>query len=125
MFKSISTFDIDSKSRLVTQLPLSVQSVYIIGAKVALDQGNYALALLDSDYMLSDEQSIQQNVSEGELYNATSSLVNSSRFGSWATQFADEALFYMNESSLWTDRGSCVTSLDLLSISNVDMPLNI
>ena len=78
----------------------SVPSVYIIGAKVALDQGNYALALLDSDYMLSDEHSIQQNVSEGELYNATSSLVNSSRFGSWATQFADEALFYMNESSL-------------------------
>lgn len=26
MFKGISTFDIDSKSRLVTQLPLSVQS---------------------------------------------------------------------------------------------------
>lgn len=26
MFKSISTFEIDSKSRLVTQLPLSVQS---------------------------------------------------------------------------------------------------
>ncbi|MCL4388143.1 hypothetical protein M1567_03260 [Candidatus Marsarchaeota archaeon] len=78
----------------------SVPSVYIIGAKVALDQGNYALALLDSDYIVSDEQGIQPNVSEGALYNATSSLINSSRFGSWATQFADEALFYMNESSL-------------------------
>ncbi|MEM3883712.1 MAG: S16 family serine protease [Methanothrix sp.] len=78
----------------------SVPSVYIIGAKVALDQGNYALALLDSDYMVSDEHSIPSNVSEGGIYNATASLINSSRFGAWATQFADEALFYMNESSL-------------------------
>jgi hypothetical protein len=78
----------------------SVPSVYIIGAKAALNQGNYALALLDSDYIVSDEQGIQPNVSEAAMHNATASLINSSRFGSWATQFADEALFYMNESSL-------------------------
>ncbi|MEM0154542.1 MAG: S16 family serine protease [Methanothrix sp.] len=78
----------------------SVPSVYIIGAKVALNNGNYALALLDSDYIVSDEHSIPSNVSESSMYNATAALINSSRFGSWATQFADEALFYMNESSL-------------------------
>ena len=40
------------------------------------------------------------------IYNATASLINSSRFGAWATQFADEALFYMNESSLVSQQRS-------------------
>lgn len=76
----------------------SVPSVYIISAKEAMGQGNYALALLDSDYMTTDEHGTPQAPAP-VLYNDTASMINSSRFGSWATQFADEALFYMNESS--------------------------
>jgi len=76
----------------------SVPSVYLISAKIAMDQGNYALALLDSDYISTDEHGIPAN--NAALYNDTASMINSSRFGSWATQFADEAMFYMNESSL-------------------------
>jgi len=74
----------------------SVPSVYIISAKEAMNSGNYALALLDSDYILTDEHSNSSN--PAALYNDTASMINGSRYGAWATQFASEALFYMNES---------------------------
>ena len=95
---SIKTLASSEVSKVLSGNISSVPSVYLISAKIAMDQGNYALALLDSDYISTDEHGIPAN--NAALYNDTASMINSSRFGSWATQFADEAMFYMNESSL-------------------------
>lgn len=94
---SINTLAESSVSNALSATTSSVPSVYLISAKLALDQHEYALALLDSDYIATDEHGIPA-MSNAGLYNATASMINGSRFGSWATQFADEALFYMNES---------------------------
>ncbi len=103
--------NIDSEASSVISSELSgnlnsVPSVYLIAARQALDQNNYALALLDSAYIKADEQNQQSSMTNAQLYNSTVSMVNISKFGSWATQFSAEALFYINESRLATSNMS-------------------
>ncbi|MCL5101860.1 MAG: hypothetical protein M1544_00685 [Candidatus Marsarchaeota archaeon] len=95
---AISTVAKSQVSSALSAASASVPSIYTITASEALNSGDYALALLDSDYIMADEH--QSPASTALIYNETASMVNGSRYGSWATQFADEGLFYLNESKI-------------------------
>ncbi|MCL4372375.1 hypothetical protein M1373_03600 [Candidatus Marsarchaeota archaeon] len=78
----------------------NVPGVYLISGEQALKSGNYPVALLDAAYIRTDEVTNQSLLSNAQLEAGIESMVNGTRYGSWATQFDAEALFYLNESML-------------------------
>ncbi len=72
-------------------------NLYLGTAEQAYASGNYALALLDASYVPALYS--VPNASGMQLQNATAKLVSSYNPNSiWSTEFAKEALFYINES---------------------------
>ncbi len=76
------------------------QGIYLSTAESLYSSGNYGAALLDADYAYAEQNaSLNLNRSAQELDNLTRSIASTPKYGVWATQFADDALFYANESS--------------------------
>ena len=79
------------------------QSIYFNSAQLAYKQGNYPIAILDADYayVLSGISASIGNLTTSGIDSAASALLTSNAtYGVWATEFAKEALFYINESTL-------------------------
>ena len=79
-------------------------SYYYQTALAAYSHHNYPLAILDADYALatgSASNSFSMNTSA--LDAMAESISNSSTYGIWATQYANEAMFYVYESRLATN----------------------
>ncbi len=76
--------------------------MYLNTAKLAYRQGNFPLAILDADYayVLPYASVSAGNMSTSNLTSAASALLGGATYGVWATAFAKEALFYINESGL-------------------------
>ena len=76
-------------------------SYYYETAASAYSKGNYPLAILDADYASATPMaSASFNISTSTLDSMAERLANSSTYGIWATQFANEALFYANQSAV-------------------------
>jgi len=75
--------------------------MYLNTAELAYKQGNYALSMLASAYASSFAPVPSTSVTA--LISDATRLANNSTYGAWATQFANEALFYVYEAQLTTD----------------------
>lgn len=74
--------------------------MYLTLARQAYRQGNYPIAILDADYAYVISGSAPGlTQSRGQLVNQSVALASNSTYGSWATEFAKEALFYAYEST--------------------------
>ena len=79
-------------------------SYYYQTALAAYRNHNYPLAILDADYAFatgSASKSFSMNTSV--LDAMAESTANSSTYGIWATQYANEAMFYVYESKITTN----------------------
>ena len=79
------------------------QSMYLDTAKIAYKQGNYPVAMLDADYayVFYGISARTGNMTTNEITSAASAFITANAtYGVWATEFAKEALFYINESRL-------------------------
>ncbi len=74
-------------------------SIYFDTALLAYNQSNYPVAILDADYAyaLSSAASMY-NSNASRLDNLSLSIASNSTYGVWASQFANEAYFYVQES---------------------------
>jgi predicted S18 family serine protease len=78
-------------------------SLYFNTAQLAYNQGDYPLAIIDADYAyaMSRVSAGTVNMTNSEITGAAGALlVANATYGVWATEFAKEALFYINESRL-------------------------
>lgn len=75
--------------------------MYLSTAELAYKQGNYALAMLTSAYASSFVPAPSTSVPA--LIADATQLARNSTYGAWATQFANEALFYVYEAQLTTN----------------------
>jgi len=79
-------------------------NLYSVTAQEAYRLGNYPLAILDADYAFAfGNATSEYSLGTGALINMSISLAKNSTFGVWATQFANEAMFYTSEASLATN----------------------
>ncbi len=75
--------------------------MYLQAAQSAFKQGNYALAILDADYAyVLAGGALSSNLTQAAMLQNASSIAADSNFGLWATQFANEADFYVQEAKL-------------------------
>lgn len=71
---------------------------YLTTAQSAFRAGNYPLAILDSEYAYAFSNATASfGDGTGMLLNMTTRLADNSTFGAWASQFANEAMFYVGE----------------------------
>jgi predicted S18 family serine protease len=78
-------------------------SMYLDTAQIAYKQGNYSVAILDADYayaIIGMSAGTGNETSAQIASNASALLSGNATYGVWATEFAKEALFYINESRL-------------------------
>ncbi len=75
--------------------------MYLTLAQAAYKAGNYPVAILDADYAYALSSSAQSagSANVSALNTAAIAVANNSTYGAWATQFSNEALFYVYESS--------------------------
>ena len=98
-------------------------SIYLNTARLAYNQGNYPLAILDADYdyVLSGISAGTNNMNNSDIISAASSLLaNNATYGVWATEFAKEALFYINESKI-TANATLAHTYALQAYSSADL----
>lgn len=73
--------------------------MYITTAENAYSNGNYAMAIVGADYAYASGLAGKAyGLNASELNSMAIALANNSTYGSWATQYANEALFYAYES---------------------------
>ncbi len=74
-------------------------NMYLITAEQALAANNFPLAIMEADYAyaLSNSSSTSATLGTGVLINMSKALAVNSTYGTWATQFANEAMFYAQE----------------------------
>lgn len=78
----------------------SFKGIYLSTAESLYGSGNYGAALIDADYAFAEQNaSLNINRSSSQLDNIARDIATKPKFGVWATQFADDALFYADESS--------------------------
>ncbi len=78
-------------------------SIYLNTAQIAYKQGNYPIAILDADYayVLYGSSASIGSMANNEIIGAAESMLTANAtYGVWATEFAKESLFYINESNL-------------------------
>ncbi len=79
-------------------------TIYSTTAQTAYKQGNYAAAILDSDYAFSlSNASSKFSLQTGKLDNISLALARNATYGVWATEFARETQFYASQSALTTN----------------------
>ena len=76
------------------------KSIYYITAQQAYGQGNYAVAILDSDYAYALGNNSGVSMPTATLNNMTESIAANATYGVWATEFAKESQFYVSESGM-------------------------
>ncbi len=75
--------------------------LYLATSLSAYRQGNYPLALLDSDYAIAlGSIGRYYNLSTQNLTSDATRLAYNSTYGIWATEFGNEALFYVHEAGI-------------------------
>jgi predicted S18 family serine protease len=77
-------------------------NIYYSTAETAYNQGDYPLAILAADYSyaLSNTGTLSANTPNKGIIDAANTLIANATYGVWATEFAKESLFYINESEL-------------------------
>ncbi len=87
-------------SKLASKMTAQAQQhggLYAQTAQDALSSANYPLAILASSYAMSLSQPIS-NMTTQQLNSDTLSITANSTFGIWASQFSNEARFYVQQS---------------------------
>lgn len=79
--------------------------IYTTTAISAYKSGNYPLAIYDGAYAYAIDGNSGSNMTESEMLNSSKSISYNSTYGIWATQFANEAMFYYYEAKI-TDNAS-------------------
>ena len=76
--------------------------IYLATANQAYSNGNYPLAILDSDYAYALDGGISPNASlnSSEIEGQTYAITKNATYGVWAQQFSDEARFYAEEAAM-------------------------
>ncbi len=76
-------------------------SVYTSTAQAALKQKNYALAMFDSEYAYSGAVAgpAESSLNTSQLLAAAAGIAANATYGAWATELANNAYFYIHESS--------------------------
>ncbi len=75
------------------------QGMYLTLAGKAYREGNYPVAILDADYAYAlAAPPLGYSTPASQLINESADLAVNSTYGSWATEFSKEALFYAYES---------------------------
>lgn len=88
--------------------------MYLSTANILYNKGDYGAAIIDADYVYSfSNTSKAQNMSASKLNGLADSIAKNSTYGVWATQFANEALFYVYQSNM--DINSSLAHDDALS----------
>lgn len=72
--------------------------MYLSSAESAYNSGNYPVAIIDADYAYALGSSPNMNTSA--LLSDAVVLAKNSTYGVWATQFSNEAMFYVKEAGL-------------------------
>jgi hypothetical protein len=75
-------------------------NIYLQTAETAYSNHNYPLAIMDADYAYAEGTAgiKSQGMTTSELLNASQTIAANSTYGAWATQFANEAEFYIHQS---------------------------
>ncbi len=83
-------------------------NLYLATAREALQANNYPLAILDADYAyaLNAAPSNYTNMTNAQMLSSAAALARNSTYGAWATEFGNEAEFYISESRLATNASS-------------------
>ncbi len=87
--------------RIQRALPYG-DSLYLETAQQAYKEGNYPVAILDADYAYALSSAALQSSSSSisELNNMSMTVAGNATFGVWATEFSNEAQFYVSESKM-------------------------
>ena len=85
-------------------------SLYFVNAETAFKNGNYPVAIIDADYAIAmhNASSLSQLEPIGKILNISSTIVQNSTFGAWATQFALESKLYSQEALLHSSNSSAM-----------------
>lgn len=77
-------------------------SIYLVTAETAYSNSNYPLAIMDADYAYASGIAgvTSQNMTTAQLLNASQAIAANSTYGAWATQFSNEAAFYVHQSEI-------------------------
>ncbi|MDE1832957.1 MAG: hypothetical protein KGH58_00890 [Candidatus Micrarchaeota archaeon] len=76
-------------------------NIYVSTARQAYAQGNYGVAILDSDFAFSfGNATYKYNLSTQQLLNLSSVTASGATYGAWATEYNTESQFYANEAGL-------------------------
>jgi predicted S18 family serine protease len=86
--------------RINSALPYG-QSLYLATAQQEYKDTNYPVAILDADYAFAlANATTKSGLPTAELNNMSFALASNSTYSVWASEFAKEAQFYINESQL-------------------------
>ncbi|HVC57894.1 MAG TPA: S16 family serine protease [Candidatus Acidoferrales bacterium] len=76
-------------------------NLYITTARQAYAQGNYGVAILDSDFAFSfGNATYKDNLTTQQLLNLSSATASGATYGAWGTQYNIESQFYSQEAEL-------------------------
>lgn len=76
-------------------------SMYSATAANAYDQGNYAVAILDADFgFVLSSASSEFLLPTANLTSMATRMAANATYGVWATQYANEAMFYVHEAMI-------------------------
>ncbi len=83
-------------------------NLYLVTAEEAYSSKNYPLAIMDSDYAYASglAGTTSQNMTSTQLVGAAAAIAHNSTYGAWASQFANEAMFYVHESEMANNMSS-------------------
>jgi predicted S18 family serine protease len=91
-----------ASNRIALASKYSTDGMYITLAKSALSNRDYPMAILQADYeyALDNASAVAASSNTAALLNMSDRLAMNSTYGTWATQFANEAEFYIQEAQM-------------------------
>ncbi len=92
----------------------SPAGMYTDTAKQAYMDGEYAVSIIGSDYAYAiyNASLTTANMSVAQVLNSSDALARNSTYGAWASQFANEAEFYIQEARSTSNNGLMATYAD-------------
>lgn len=96
-------------ARRISRATAYGSNLYLATAQKAYSEGNYALAMLDSEYGYSEGYAnsyFGMNTSTLDAMATSLATNSSSLFGAWPAQFENEAMFYVAQSRLTSNATS-------------------
>lgn len=90
-----------AKSR-ISRASIYGDNFYLLTAETAYAKNNYPMAMMDADYAYASGMAgtTSQNMTTAQLINASAAMAANSTYGTWATQFSNEAMFYVHQSEI-------------------------